>query len=260
MMKIAKAAWYNPRFRKFVTTQVYEIPPTNKQSETRYLLNHHKMMPGQSYAYDGVLGGKTGYTDAAGSTLVTYAKRGNSILIAVVLNSTNGAFPDTTSLLDYGFDNFEKVDLNIDTDPVPAVFLPCEKHLLKDWNNLCSFYYMRHVYVTVPTGTDVSQLVKKQKLLNNSVGPKRIKSKYYSDGIWSDMECNMKRRSFQISFSTLLFSFRLRRRTSFLSRSSSASSVSVKRNVFTAKYFSSSVFRMRILPLISPCSSQLDML
>ena len=60
MMKIAKAAWYNPRFRKFVTTQVYEIPPTNKQSETRYLLNHHKMMPGQSYAYDGVLGGKTG--------------------------------------------------------------------------------------------------------------------------------------------------------------------------------------------------------
>ena len=156
MMKIAKAAWYNPRFRKFVTTQVYEIPPTNKQSETRYLLNHHKMMPGQSYAYDGVLGGKTGYTDAAGSTLVTYAKRGNSILIAVVLNSTNGAFPDTTSLLDYGFDNFEKVDLNIDTDPVPAVFLPCEKHLLKDWNNLCSFYYMRHVYVTVPTGTDVS--------------------------------------------------------------------------------------------------------
>lgn len=182
MMKIAKAAWYNPRFRKFVTTQVYEIPPTNKQSETRYLLNHHKMMPGQSYAYDGVLGGKTGYTDAAGSTLVTYAKRGNSILIAVVLNSTNGAFPDTTSLLDYGFDNFEKVDLNIDTDPVPAVFLPCEKHLLKDWNNLCSFYYMRHVYVTVPTGIDVSQLVKKQKLLNNSVGPKRIKSKYYLDG------------------------------------------------------------------------------
>ena len=182
MAKIAKSAWLNPLFRRYCTRRYYEIPATNKFAEARQLLNHHKMMPGQSYAYDGVLGGKTGYTDAAGSTLVTYAKRGNSILIAVVLNSTNGAFPDTTSLLDYGFDNFEKVDLNIDTDPVPAVFLPCEKHLLKDWNNLCSFYYMRHVYVTVPTGTDVSQLVKKQKLLNNSVGPKRIKSKYYLDG------------------------------------------------------------------------------
>jgi len=179
MMKIAKAAWYNPLFRKFVTTQTYEIPPTNKQSETRYLLNHHKMMAGQSYAYDGVLGGKTGYTNDAGNTLVTYAKKGNSILIAVVLNSTNGAFPDTTSLFDYGFDNFEKVDLNVDSDPVPTKFLPSEKYLLKNNGNTYPFYYMRHVYVTVPTGTDVSTLTRKQWLLNNSIGPKRIKSKYY---------------------------------------------------------------------------------
>lgn len=179
MMKIAKAAWYNPLFRKFVTTQTYEIPPTNKQSETRYLLNHHKMMAGQSYAYDGVLGGKTGYTNDAGNTLVTYAKRGNSILIAVVLNSTNGAFLDTTSLFDYGFDNFEKVDLNVDSDPAPTKFLPSEKYLLKNNGNTYPFYYMRHVYVTVPTGTDVSTLTRKQWLLNNSIGPKRIKSKYY---------------------------------------------------------------------------------
>ena len=33
--------------------------------------------------------------------------------------------------------------------------------------------------VTVPTGTDVSTLTRKQWLLNNSIGPKRIKSKYY---------------------------------------------------------------------------------
>ena len=90
------------------------------------------MLAGQSYAYDGVLGGKTGYTTNAGNTLVTYAKRGNSILIAVVLNSTNGAFPDTASLLDYGFNNFEKADLNADPDPVTTPFLPCEKYLLKD--------------------------------------------------------------------------------------------------------------------------------
>src|SRR5699024_8186550 len=77
MAKIAKAAWFNPLFRKFITTDYYEIPPTNKQPETRYLLNHHKMMAGREYAYEGVLGGKTGYTTAAGSTLVTFAKRGN---------------------------------------------------------------------------------------------------------------------------------------------------------------------------------------
>ena len=182
MMKIAKAAWYNPLYRKFVTTQVYEVPPTNMQPETRYFLNHHKMMAGQSYAYDGVLGGKTGYTTNAGNTLVTYAKRGNMVLVAVVLNSTNGAFPDTASLLDYGFDNFEKVDMNVDLNPVPARYLPSEKYLLKSTDDICPFYYIRHVYVTVPTGTDVSTLEKKQKVLPNSVGPKRIKSKYYLDG------------------------------------------------------------------------------
>ena len=182
MMKIAKAAWYNPLYRKFVTTQVYEVPPTNMQPETRYFLNHHKMMAGQSYAYDGVLGGKTGYTTNAGNTLVTYAKRGNMVLVAVVLNSTNGAFPDTASLLDYGFDNFEKVDMNVDLNPVPARYLPSENYLLKSTDDICPFYYIRHVYVTVPTGTDVSTLEKKQKVLPNSVGPKRIKSKYYLDG------------------------------------------------------------------------------
>ena len=182
MMKIAKAAWYNPLYRKFVTTQVYEVPPTNMQPETRYFLNHHKMMAGQSYAYDGVLGGKTGYTTNAGNTLVTYAKRGNMVLVAVILNSTNGAFPDTASLLDYGFDNFEKVDMNVDLNPVPARYLPSEKYLLKSTDDICPFYYIRHVYVTIPTGTDVSTLEKKQKVLPNSVGPKRIKSKYYLDG------------------------------------------------------------------------------
>ena len=89
MAKIARAAWFNFTFRKFVTTGYYEIPPTNKFAETRYLLNHHKMMSGQTYAYDGVLGGKTGYTEAAGNTLVTYAKNDNTYLVAVVMQSVN---------------------------------------------------------------------------------------------------------------------------------------------------------------------------
>lgn len=58
MAKIARAAWYNPTFRKYTTTTYYEIPPTNKFAETRYLLNHHKMMKGNTYAYEGVMGGK----------------------------------------------------------------------------------------------------------------------------------------------------------------------------------------------------------
>lgn len=179
MAKIAKAAWYNPLFRKFTTKDLYEIPPTNKQPETRYLLNHHKMMAGRDYAYDGVLGGKTGYTDAAGSTLVTYAKRGSTILLVVVLNSVNGAWADTAALLDYGFGNFERVKIKVDKEPVPVKTLPSEKYILKDGGDTFPFHYMRNTYVTVPTGTDVSSLTTKQALLHDAAGPLRLRTKYY---------------------------------------------------------------------------------
>ena len=182
MAKIAKAAWQNPLCRKFFTTDLYNIPPTNIFNETRYLLNHHKMMAGRDYAYDGVLGGKTGYTDAAGATLITYAKRGNMTLVAVVLNSVNGAWADTKSLLDYGFDNFEVQKVKVSKNPVPKKNLPSEQYLLNNCGNTYPFYYIRNVYVTVPTGTDLSTLTKKQAILSNAVGPLRLKSKYYFNG------------------------------------------------------------------------------
>ena len=132
MAKIARAAWFNPTFRKFASTQYYEIPPTNKFAETRYLLNHHKMMKSQAYAYDGVLGGKTGYTEAAGNTLVTYAKNDNTYLVSVVLQSVNGAYSDTKALLDYGFNNFSRTAVKDLPSKITRHLLPAEKYILKD--------------------------------------------------------------------------------------------------------------------------------
>lgn len=179
MAKISAAAWFNPLFRKFATKDLYEIPPTNVQPETRYLLNHHKMMEGRDYAYEGVLGGKTGYTEAAGSTLVTYAKRGSTTLVVVVLNSVNGCWSDTASLLDYGFDNFERTKIKMEKDPVPVKTLPSEKYILKDNGDTFPFYALRNAYVSVPAGTDISALTTKQILLDNAAGPMRLKTKYY---------------------------------------------------------------------------------
>lgn len=102
-------------------------------------------MAGRDYAYDGVLGGKTGYTDAAGATLITYAKRGNMTLVAVVMNSVNGAWADTKSLLDYGFDNFECKKVKIRKNPVPKKNLPGEQYLLNNCGNTYPFYYTKNV-------------------------------------------------------------------------------------------------------------------
>ena len=181
MAKIAKAAWQNPLCRKFFTTDLYEIPPTNIFTETRYLLNHHKMMKNGEYYYEGVRGGKTGYTDASGNTLVTYCKRGNITLVAVILNSTSAAnaYSDTTSLFNYGFENFEKVDMKVSMEPVPFKVLPCDKYILKNNGNTYPFYYQTKVYVTLLKGIKKSQLNKRQAVLQNAVGPLRLKSKYY---------------------------------------------------------------------------------
>ena len=110
LANIAREAFKNETFRKIIGTEYYIEPKTNITDEERWLNNHHKMLVSGDMHYDGCLGGKTGYTDASGNTLVTYCKRGNMTLVAVILNSTSAAnaYSDTASLFNYGFENFEK--------------------------------------------------------------------------------------------------------------------------------------------------------
>lgn len=180
MAKIAQAAWNNIECRKYISTDYYEIPPTNVQPETRYMLNHHKMMKGRDYAYDGVLGGKTGYTTVAGNTLITYAQRDNTTLVAVVMKSINGAYSDTAALLDYGFNNFEQLRIAVaNENPVPVQTLPSEKYLLNNNGDTFPFYSYRNTYVLVPTGTKKRDLTTKKEHLLNEPGSLRLQTSYY---------------------------------------------------------------------------------
>ena len=108
MAMIMKAAIQYPVFLDIIHTTEYTIPANNKRTEPFQSYQRHKMIFTTSPYYDAdVIGGKTGYTDQAGKTLVTYAKRGNVSLISVVLKSNGDqVFDDTKKLLDYGFDNF----------------------------------------------------------------------------------------------------------------------------------------------------------
>lgn len=108
MAMIMRGAVKNDDFLKIESNLTYTIPTTNKATEPQAIANRHKMLyPGNNVYYEGILGGKTGYVDQSGSTLVTSAKRNGMTLIAVVMRS-NGAnvYNDTKLLLDYGFNNF----------------------------------------------------------------------------------------------------------------------------------------------------------
>ena len=67
-------------------------------------MGHKMISPSSSQHYDGILGGKTGYTSKAGNTLVTCAERNGVRLVAVVMKSAGTHYTDTRKLLNYGFE------------------------------------------------------------------------------------------------------------------------------------------------------------
>lgn len=95
---IANAAFHNPILARIAGTEEYTLPGN------RTITNHDGLL---GY-YDGVVAGKTGFTEQAGRTLVTLARREQRELIGVVMN-TQLLYTDMMALLDYGFGNFSPV-------------------------------------------------------------------------------------------------------------------------------------------------------
>lgn len=113
MALIMEACIRNDDFRTIAAAASYTIPPTNMSGGERAMINNFAMMNSTSASYyQGCLGGKIGFTDASGSTLVCAAERNGSTLIAVVLQGVpNQIEAEAITILDYGFANFHKLSL-----------------------------------------------------------------------------------------------------------------------------------------------------
>ncbi len=109
MAMIMKECVKHPEFLKYISTLNYNIPPTERQPEQRVLYNSNKMIiPSSAYNYEYCVGGKTGYTDEAKHTLVTYSEKNDLSLICVVLkDDKSNTYKDTINLFNYGFELFE---------------------------------------------------------------------------------------------------------------------------------------------------------
>ena len=91
MARLMARAMREPTFARLAST-------TTAAAGGRTMTNHNKLLGTLS----GCIGGKTGYTGAAGRTLVTCAERGATRLIAVTLRDGND-WADHTALYEYGF-------------------------------------------------------------------------------------------------------------------------------------------------------------
>lgn len=113
MALIMEAAMANDTFRTIAQTTSYTIPATNVSGGDRVLTNNFTMINSSSdNYYEPCIGGKEGYTEASGSTLVCEASKNNMKLVCVVLNGASGVTDDEAiALLNYGFDNFTPLTL-----------------------------------------------------------------------------------------------------------------------------------------------------
>lgn len=121
MALIFREAIKNQDFLDIIGTQSFTIDPTNMNPESRTYSTHHALVAESAPEhYEGCFGGKTGVTEASKNTLVSGATRDGMTLIAVAMRADAGQVcQDHISMFDYGFDNFQKVEV-----PGGAVTIP----------------------------------------------------------------------------------------------------------------------------------------
>jgi D-alanyl-D-alanine carboxypeptidase (penicillin-binding protein 5/6) len=121
-------------FRTIIRTASHTVPATNLSSE-RLFYNTNGLISNLNYSgyvYDKCIGGKTGSTDEAGRCLAAVAEDGDTLLISVILGSgpievegydkpRQGQLTESTKLLKWGFQNFERVTITKGSDPVDKV-------------------------------------------------------------------------------------------------------------------------------------------
>jgi len=108
MALIMAAALQNEMYSKISTTANYTLPASNKYDKTRGLQNGNKFVSTTTYAYEYYIGGKTGFTDLSGHTIVAAARKDGTTLIGVVLgaSSSNVRYEELIQLFNFGFDTY----------------------------------------------------------------------------------------------------------------------------------------------------------
>ena len=112
MALIARELYKYPEVFTIMQTVDYTIPKSKTIDEHYFYQYHQMLLPANANYYEYAIGGKTGYTDQALSTLVTMTDKDGYQLVCVVLK-THGVnvYPDTRNLIEYAYDNFKKVSV-----------------------------------------------------------------------------------------------------------------------------------------------------
>jgi len=160
MALIMREAVQHPLFVDVIRTRRFDIPPTERQPEIRALRNTNRLIQEDPHFNQAVVGGKTGWTNAAGHTLVTYAEQnGRRLIVSVLDGNSPGTFVDTNALLDYGFNlPFEATQIFDASINTPAVPIFTEVDGSRTEIGRVTLQASDNIYFDLPSGFDYSLL------------------------------------------------------------------------------------------------------
>lgn len=165
MGKILSYAAKNDTLREIMGTVHYNVPATNKSDARDLFTNNDLIYRGvMEIYYDGrVVGGRIGTTYDGKRTVASIAEKGNMELISIVMGSSStyhpdgysiktfGGFPETSKLLDLGFQNMHGAQIFYEGQVLKQYSVPggdCDLFLGVN----------ESVSTVLPTGVDLDDL------------------------------------------------------------------------------------------------------
>lgn len=109
-------AMKNPTFREIVSMREYTIPATSRQKARKLEHTVDIYDPENDYYLDCFVGGKSGYTAAAGRCLATYSEKDGMTYVSVLLGANtdkerhypgNMSWIETHTLVSYAYEHYE---------------------------------------------------------------------------------------------------------------------------------------------------------
>lgn len=111
---ILTQALNNEEFKKIANSKSYSMNATNLFKTPRGMTNGNKLLSSSKLSYEYFIGGKTGYTDLSGQTIVAGASKNGRVLVVVIFGAktSEARYKDTVALFEYGFSQYKMKELS----------------------------------------------------------------------------------------------------------------------------------------------------
>ncbi len=105
---ILKEVLNHPTYISIATSLSYTMEPTNKYNDKRILNNGNRYISSPQLAYEYYIGGKTGYTEGLGYTIIAGAEKEGKRLVGVMMRASDAEkrYSEMMELLEYCFSKY----------------------------------------------------------------------------------------------------------------------------------------------------------